>query len=182
MFYLETKRTFLREFNIYDLKDVYEYCSNPNVGPNAGWPIHKSMEETRGILINMIKNKENFAIVNKSNNKVIGSIGIYKDNKRDNEYCKMIGYVLNEVYWGKGIMSEVMREFIKFIFTNTQIMILSIYHFPSNYRSKRVIEKCGFFYEGILRKSTTMYNGAILDNVCYSLTREEFFKWLDTRR
>ncbi len=182
MFYLELNRVYLREFSLYDLADVYEYCSNPNVGPNAGWPIHKSMEETRGILINMIKNKENFAIVNKSNNKVIGSIGIYKDNKRDNEFCKMLGYVLNESYWGRGIMSEVVQGFIKFIFTNTKIMLLSIYHFPSNFRSKRVIEKCGFFYEGILRKSTTMYNGAILDNVCYSLTREEFFKWLDTRR
>lgn len=179
MFYLNLNRVYLREFMMYDLLDVYEYCSNPNVGPNAGWKEHKSIEETRRILISMINEKENFAIVNKANNKVIGSIGLYKDFKRENPYCKMIGYVLNESYWGKGIMSEVLSGIINYVFNNSKIMLLSIYHFPFNYRSKRVIEKCGFRYEGVLRSCTTLYNGAIYDNVCYSLSREEFLSWKD---
>ena len=174
MFYLNLNRVYLREFMMSDLLDVFEYCSNPNVGPNAGWKEHKTIEETRRILISMINEKENFAIVNKSNNKVIGSIGLYKDFKRENSYCKMVGYVLNESYWGKGIMSEVLNGFISYIFSNTSINLLTIYHFPNNYRSRRVIEKSGFIYEGILRKCTTLYNGLLVDNVCYSLTKDEY--------
>ena len=55
MFYLELKRVFIRDFNMMDLYDVFEYSSNPNVGPNAGWPVHKSIEETKNVLISLIK-------------------------------------------------------------------------------------------------------------------------------
>ena len=76
-------------------------------------------------------------------------------------------------------MSEVLLGLINYVFKNTSIMLLSIYHFPFNIRSKRVIEKCGFIYEGTIRKCTTLYNGAIVDNVCYSLSKEEFSLWQD---
>ena len=176
MFYLELNRVYLRDFKITDLYDVYEYASNPNVGPNAGWPAHKNIEETKKVLSTMIYRNETFAIVNKANNKVIGSIGVYKDEKRSNPFCCMLGYVLNENYWGKGIMCEVLQGMITYIFKNTNINLISIYHFPNNFRSRRVIEKCGFKYEGILRKVTSMYDGSIQDNVCYSLTRVEYYK------
>ena len=176
MFYLELKRVFIRDFNMMDLYDVFEYSSNPNVGPNAGWPVHKNIEETKAALVSLINKKETFAIVSKINNKVIGSIGIYKDDKRKNPYCYMIGYVLNEAYWGKGIMSEVLSSFVSFLFNSTNINLLTIYHFPHNLRSKRVIEKCGFKYEGILRKATLLFDETIQDNVCYSLTKEEYLK------
>ena len=102
--------------------------------------------------------------------------GFYKDDKRNNPYCYMIGYVLNEAYWGKGIMSEVLSSFVSFLFNSTNINLLTIYHFPNNNRSRRVIEKCGFKYEGILRDATLMFDGKLLDNVCYSLKKDEFIK------
>ena len=176
MFYLELKRVYIREFSLMDVYDVFEYSSNKNVGPNAGWPVHKNIEETKAVLVSLINKKETFAIVNKINNKVIGSIGVYKDEKRNNPYGCMIGYVLNESYWGKGIMSEVLSGFMYYLFNNTNIALLSIYHFPNNFRSKRVIEKSGFKYEGVLRKATLLFDGTIQDNVCYSLTKEEYLK------
>ena len=177
MFFIDAIRVYIREFKISDLYDVYEYCKDEFVGPNAGWPPHKNIDETRSVLLNIIHNKESFAIVEKTSNKVIGSIGLYNDNKREEPNCKMIGYVLNRNYWGKGIMQEAVLSLINFVFTKTQIVLLSIYHFPSNLRSKRVIEKCGFLYEGTIRNATRLYNGAMVDNMCYSLTREEFMSW-----
>jgi putative acetyltransferase len=41
-------------------------------------------------------------------------------------------------------------------------------------RSKRVIEKLGFKYEGTIRKATKIYDGTIHDDLCYSMTKEEF--------
>lgn len=174
MFFIELNRVCIREFVWSDLNDLYEICKNPNVGPNAGWKEHKSIQETRTILNKFIKEKETFAIVDKANNKCIGSIGVYKDYKRENPNCRMIGYVLNELYWGKGIMSETLKGLIDFIFKNTNIMLLSIYHFPFNLKSKRVIEKCGFKYEGVLKNATLLFDGLVYDDVCYSLSKKEY--------
>ncbi|WP_240268569.1 GNAT family N-acetyltransferase [Paenibacillus timonensis] len=43
-------------------------------------------------------------------------------------------------------------------------------HYPDNPKSKRVIEKCSFTYEGTLRK----YSRNLKDSVRYSMTREEW--------
>ena len=172
MFYLNLNRVYLREFMMSDLLDVYEYCSNPNVGPNAGWKEHKSIEETRRILISMINEKDNFAIVNKTNNKVIGSIGLYKDFKRENPYCKMIGYVLNESYWGKGIMTEAVKQLCEYVFSHTDIIRIYAEPFAHNIGSCRVLEKAGFQHEGTLR-SNAVKNGELLDMKMYARLRKE---------
>ena len=87
----------------------------------------------------------------------------------------MLGYVLAEPYWGRGLMTEAVKGMIKYAFEELNIDLLSVYHYPHNERSKRVIEKCGFHYEGTLRRASTIYNGRVFDDVCYSLTKEEYY-------
>ena len=47
---LETKRLFLRPFQKNDAADLYEYAKDPKVGLPAGWPPHRSLEESREII------------------------------------------------------------------------------------------------------------------------------------
>ena len=42
-----------------------------------------------------------------------------------------------------------------------------------NEKSQRVIEKCGFTFEGIKRKSLKTYDGKIHDVKLYSITKDE---------
>ncbi|MBU3811882.1 MAG: GNAT family N-acetyltransferase [Candidatus Niameybacter stercoravium] len=49
-------------------------------------------------------------------------------------------------------------------------MVVAVCHYPSNIKSKRVIEKCGFTYEGTLRG----YSRNLEDSVRYSMTKEEW--------
>lgn len=176
---LETKRMILRQWKVSDLDDLYEYARNPNVGPNAGWEPHKNKVITREILQSFIEKDEVRAIVYKENNKVIGSIGVHYDAKRNGANARMIGYVLSESYWGKGLMSEAVKEVIKYLFEEEKYDVISCYHYPFNLRSKRVIEKCGFKYEGTLRLSSKIFDGSVHDDVCYSITREEYFSNID---
>jgi putative acetyltransferase len=171
---LETKRMLLRPWTIEDLDDFYEYAKNPKVGPNAGWEPHKDKGISLGILQSFIKNDEVRAIVYKENNKVIGSLGVHSDRKREGVQAKMIGYVLSESYWGKGLMSEAVKETIRYLFEEERIDIVSCYHYPSNIRSKRVIEKSRFKYEGTLRLASKIYDGSVCDDICYSITREDY--------
>ena len=51
-------------FSLNDLLDVYEYCSSPYVGPNAGWAPHKNIEEMLGVL-DKTEQEELFYLVKK---------------------------------------------------------------------------------------------------------------------
>lgn len=176
---LYTERLILRKFYLSDIDDFYEYCRNPNVGPNAGWEPHKNREESMTILNEFIRKGEVWAIVEKDMNKVIGSIGLHKDMKRNNGKARMLGYVISQDYWGRGLATEAAKRVIEYGFKEFGIDIISIYHYPFNERSKRVIEKCGFIYEGTLRMASTLFNGDVYDDICYSLTKEEYYKLIN---
>lgn len=173
---LETERLIIRKFRQEDLNDFYEYAKNPNVGPNAGWCPHESIEDSAEILKIFIEGDEVWAIIDKQMGKVIGSIGLHKDHKRDNPDARMLGYVLSESYWGKGLTTEAAKAVIKYAFENMELGLISVYHYKDNNRSKRVIEKCGFVYEGTLRNASVLYNGNVNDDMCYSMTKQEYWR------
>lgn len=172
---LETERLILRPWRIGDVDDFFEYAKSLNVGPNAGWQPHENKEVSMKILQSFIEKDEVWAIEYKANSKVIGSLGAHIDTRRNGVNAKMIGYVLSEDYWGKGLMSEAVKVVIRYLFEEEKYDVLSCYHYPFNIRSKRVIEKCGFKYEGTLRLAIEIYNGSVHDDVCYSIVKEEYF-------
>lgn len=178
---LETKRLILRPWRESDLEDFHEYCKDPEVGPNAGWKPHETMEESKKILdsfVNCDKAKDTeLALVLKENGKVIGSVGILADRLQHEDMGKgkEIGYVLSHAYWGHGLMPEAVKEIIRFLFEEKKLDYIAVSHFIFNARSKRVIEKCGFRYEKALTGVYTNYKGEKLDEVCYLLTRKDYF-------
>ena len=173
---LETERLWLRPWRIEDLEDFYTYCKEPDVGPWAGWKPHESREESREILSRWLQedgDEVRLAIVDKFNGRVIGSLGLEEDGHRG---CKSLGYVLGKPYWGRGYMTEAVHAAIDYGFREMKLRLLSVNHYPENLRSKRVIEKAGFVYEGTLRDAATIYNGELRDLCCYSLRAWEYWR------
>jgi len=173
---LETERLILRPFQESDLDDLYEYAQSPNVGPNAGWPPHQNKEDSLQIMKMFMEGNEVWALLLKETNKVIGSIGLHNDRLRNIDDVKMLGYVLSEDYWGQGLVLAASKAVIAYAFEVLEMNMVTVHHYPFNQRSKRVIEKCGFIYEGTLRHTTKLYDGKIHDLVCYSMTKDE---WLN---
>ncbi len=172
---LETERLILRPWRPEDIDDFFEYARDPEVGPNAGWPPHKDKGMSLNILQSFMEKQEVWAIEFKHNNKAVGSVGAHADEKRRGVNGRMIGYVLARKYWGMGLMTEAVNEMIRYLFEEEKYDIVSCYHYPFNTRSKRVIEKCGFRYEGTLRQASRILDGKIYDDVCYSIIRDEYF-------
>ena len=107
---IKTDRLLLRHIYESDAEDLFEYGNEPNVGPNAGWKPHTDMEETLQIMEQVFVGKENvFGMVLKDSGKMIGSIGLIDDPRRNNPHAMMLGYAMSEHYWGKGLMTEVAR-------------------------------------------------------------------------
>ena len=105
---IETDKLILRAWQETDLDDFYEYASIEEVGEMAGWKHHESIDVSKDILKSFISAKNEFAIMYKKNNKVIGSIGLHDSWANDEpDYqslkLKEIGYVLSKDYWGQGL-------------------------------------------------------------------------------
>lgn len=147
---IETSRLILRAFEQADLDDFYEYASVEGVGEMAGWEHHADKETTQNILNGFIKEDKTFALVDKENGKVIGSLGVefYGSENALTEfahyYGREIGYVLSKDYWGRGLMPEAVNAVIDYLFNATNYDFLLCGYYDFNRQSKRVQEKCGF--------------------------------------
>ena len=170
---IETERLILRPIEIGDAKDVFEYSKEENVGPNAGWKPHESMEETMELMKIIFMEQEGvFGIALKEDNKIIGSIGLIQDPKRENSRTRMLGYAISQKYWGQGIMTEAAKKMIEYGFETMGLDLISAYCYPHNQRSKGVIKKCGFTYEGTLKLCEELYDGNIYGNECYAICKK----------
>ena len=71
---MKTKRLVLRKWTEADAESLYEYAKDSEVGPIAGWPPHKSVEESLDVIRNVFNGPECYAICEKENGKAIGAI------------------------------------------------------------------------------------------------------------
>lgn len=179
---LETDRLLMRMWRKKDAPELYEYAKNPNVGPHAGWKPHESVAESRTIISQLFLANMCWAIVDKESNKVIGSIGLEEDKFRPDVNSKELGYSLAEDFWNKGIMTEAAKRVIRYAFDNLKLDVLMIRTGDTNLRSQRVIEKCGFAYEGTLRRTYRIYDGTIREVRCYSMLKEEYITLVEEHK
>lgn len=164
---LETERLILREWKESDAADLFEFSKNPDV-ENAGYRIHESLEESLESIRIWIKCQEMWAVTLKGNGKVIGWI-LLGDTNRYDRYKEM-EYVISVSYQNKGYATEVVKRLLEYAFTELDLLVVAVCHYPFNIKSKSVIEKCGFTYEGTLRK----YSRNLTDSVRYSMLKEEW--------
>ena len=71
---IETERLILRPWEESDAKDLFQFASDPEVGPIAGWPVHTSVENSREIIKSYFSAPEMYAIVLKEKMQPVGSI------------------------------------------------------------------------------------------------------------
>ncbi|MCR3906912.1 MAG: GNAT family N-acetyltransferase [Tenericutes bacterium] len=170
---LITKRLILRDLNMNDLVPFYTYAKKPNIGPIAGWKPHESLEESRKILKMMISENEVWGIELKSTNQLIGTIGIHVrnfDNAINN--VKEVGYVLDDTYWGQGLMVEAVSAVLDYCFINQELDAVLCGHAKNNSQSKRVIEKTNFKYTHT--EPRDHFDKTKIDIMMYELTRLDY--------
>ncbi len=172
---LETKRLILSGWSVRkDAADLFEYARGPNVGPNAGWEPHESIRDSKRRIREMFIPGGAWKIVLKDEGKAIGSIELSEDIRRPDIKSRELGYSLSEAYWGRGIMTEAGEAVLRYAFTEMCLEVVSVVTRPENLRSRRVIEKLGFRYEGTLRDAYRFYDGTVMDTMCFSILNREW--------
>ena len=71
-------------------------------------------------------------------------------------------------------MTEAVQAVLEYGFMELHLSLISVNHYAYNQRSRRVIEKCGFQYEGTIRQGVFLYDGRVEDLCCYSLFLAEY--------
>ena len=81
-----------------------------------------------------------------------------------------VGYWLAEEYWGRGIMTGALKLTTRYALGDMGLRRLYATVFLFNKASMRVLEKCGYRREGILRKETEK-DGRLYDMALYAKVR-----------
>lgn len=146
---LESKRIVLRPWMAEDAENLYEYAKDPLVGPSAGWPVHKSVEESRGIIENVLSAPETYALCLKASGKPVGSIGLklkgFNDMSDREDECEL-GYWIGRPFWGQGLVPEAAEILLHRAFTELKMRVVWCGYYDGNIKSRRVQDKLGFIY------------------------------------
>lgn len=165
----------IRKWELSDAKDLAAALSNKKVQDNLrdGLPYPYTEQDGKEFISAMLSadESETFAFAITVDNMVIGSIGIFRQGNIHRQTAEL-GYYIAEEYWGKGIMTEAVKQICEYVFANSDIIRIYAEPFAYNIASCRVLEKVGFQYEGTLR-SNAVKNGRVIDMEMYSLLKAE---------
>ena len=173
---LETKRLLLRPWEEADAEECYRYAKDPRVGPAAGWPPHKDVDETRRVIRELLMRPEIYAIVLKETGLPIGSIGLHHNDLASKEDEAELGYWIGVPYWGRGLMPEAAREMLRHAFVDLGLARVWCGYYDGNEKSKRVQEKLGFTYQWTTENVPVPQMGETRKGHVNLLTKEE---WLE---
>ena len=165
----------IRKWKLSDAKDLAVALSNRKIQDNLrdGLPYPYTEQDGADYISSMLSANENdtFAFAITVDNKVVGSIGVFRQENIHRQTAEL-GYCIAEEYWGKGIMTDAVKQICKYVFDKSDIIRIYAEPFAYNTASCRVLEKAGFQYEGTLR-SNAVKNGKIIDMKMYSLLKTE---------
>lgn len=163
----------IRKWELSDAADLAMAVSNKEIQNNLrdGLPYPYTEQDGADFISAMLSADENetFAFAITVDDKAVGSIGVFRQGNI-HRLTAELGYYLAEEYWGRGIMTEAVRQICKYVFEKSDIIRIYAEPFAYNVASCCVLEKAGFQYEGTLR-SNAVKNGKIIDMKMYSLLK-----------
>lgn len=165
----------IRKWSLADAADLAAALSNKHVQDNLrdGLPYPYTEQDGKDYITAMLSADENniFAFAITVDNKVIGSIGVFRQGNI-HRISAELGYYIAEEYWGKGIMTNAVKQICAYVFDKSEIVRIFAEPFAYNLASCRVLEKSGFQYEGTLR-SNAIKNNKVIDMKMYSLLKTQ---------
>ncbi|CAM8942790.1 unnamed protein product [Rhodiola kirilowii] len=160
----------LRPLEVSDIDHFMIWATDDQVSRYCVWNTYTSKEDGIKYIESLSSHPWQRAIC--LNGKPIGAIAVEPNTGPD--ACRaQVGYVLAAEYWGKGIVTIVVKMVCDQIFREwLHLERLEALVDVDNLRSQRVLEKAGFLKEGVLRKYSAL-KGRIRDIAMFSFLRAD---------
>lgn len=168
---LRTDRLTLRPWTPDDLPALLRYAQHPSIFANLRdrFP-NPYTEEAAHAFIEMANSQTPvniFAI--DMDGEAIGSIGYFRQHDV-NRFSAEIGYWMGLPFRGRGIVVEALSALCAHLFEHSDLIRLYASVFGRNPASRKVLERAGFQFEGVMRNSVVKL-GAVDDEYLYALLR-----------
>ncbi|MCR4866750.1 MAG: GNAT family N-acetyltransferase [Lachnospiraceae bacterium] len=179
---IETDRLLLRRFAYEDAKSMLSnWAGDDCIQHMYGEPSYKTIDAVRNLLHKYIEGYNDdyyfrWAVIEKESGECIGQIAYFLVD--GNNHFGEIEYCIGTAFQGRGYASEATRAVIDYGFDKIGFHKVQICVRPSNITSRRVIEKCGFIYEGTLRDYFYI-DGKYEDRMYFSIIRKDSNPWED---
>lgn len=162
----------LREHMLEDAAAFYEYYSKPEVAKYilASTPQNAVDAEAEIYYCrNLFRTARGiyWTLARKENDKMIGAVGLYANNFH---HRAEISYDLAPEYWGQGIMAKAVSAVATYALTDDGFDRIEAVTMPANDASIKLLLKCGFVHEGLMR-NYKQYNNQAHDVEMFSLTK-----------
>jgi ribosomal-protein-alanine N-acetyltransferase len=146
------------------------YAGDPEVTRFLGWPTHRTIEDTRAFLDFSEAEWRRcstgpYLIESREKGRLIGSTGLGFETP----FRAATGYVLARDSWGRGYATEALGAMVALAQTLDVRRLYALCH-PEHIPSQRVLDKCGFHRESLLRLHSEFPNllpGQACDVLCY---------------
>lgn len=149
---IETERLILREIHKTDVDDIFScWMQDEEVSRYMWWKASDNIAKTKEFVEYELKQIENdkwnrWIIVLKETGNIIGTCLIfYNDKDSDNHWD--ISYSLGKAYWGKGYITEAMKQVIRFAEKELGMKECVTTYAKENKASANVLHKLGFIDE-----------------------------------
>ncbi len=156
--------TVIRQWKNEDLQELVSQANNINVWNNLRnyFPHPYTEEHGKAWLEKVVDALPAINMAIEADGKLAGGIGLILNG---DVYIKsaVIGYWLGEQYWGKGIATEAVRQMTEYAFYYFDLVRLYAEVFETNKASMRVLEKNGYYLEGVRRKAV-FKNNVLMDD------------------
>lgn len=174
---IETERLILRRFEYTDDEAMLRYwIADEKIQSLYSEPVYTTKEEVKELLDKYIGSYEKddyyrWAVIDKTSGECIGQIAYFLVDSK-NHFAE-IEYCIGSAFQCRGLATEATKAVIAYGFNEMNLHKVQICTKTINIPSKRVIEKCGFTYEGTLRDYFYM-NGEYVGRLYFSILRSEF--------
>jgi [ribosomal protein S5]-alanine N-acetyltransferase len=161
----------LRPWAETDLDSLVKYANNYNIAKNMADVFPHPYTEAQGIAFIQMTAKSNppNILAIEVEGEAAGGIGIHPQSDIYRKNAEL-GYWLAEPFWGRGIVSEAVKQMVRYGFEHWDITRIFARPFGPNTASQKVLEKAGFILEARLEK-TFYKNGEYLDELIYAVRR-----------
>ena len=162
----------MRELTIDDKYRLVEFANNEKISINLrdGFPNPYTLTDAEKFLSNVSNQTPTQVFAIEFNRLYVGNIGLHLCSDVYRKSAE-IGYLLDEKYWNKGIMTKAVNLICEYGFNELDIVRIHTGVFEYNTPSQIVLEKCGFTKEGIFRKAI-FKNGKIWDEIRYAKIKD----------
>lgn len=161
----------LRKLTIDDKYRLVEFANNEKISINLrdGFPNPYTLTDAEKFLSNVSNQNPTQVFAIEFNGIYVGNIGLHLCSDVYRKSAE-IGYMLDEKYWNKGIMTKAVNLICEYGFNELDIVRIHTGVFEYNTASQVVLEKCGFTKEGVFRKAI-FKNGKICDEIRYAIIK-----------